>query len=178
MKETRIPYSLPMARARRDGIKTQTRRTINNARSIACPYGTAGDILLPVEPWRAPKEFDQVPPIEIPTGTPIWFDATGPAPSEFGRYRHARFLPKHLSAERDQVVETRQERLQDISREDALAEGIVGTRCGFGLPDGSHFHANDPRISYWSLWEAINGAGSVEANPLVWVIKFKRDQAK
>lgn len=61
----------------------------------------------------------------------------------------------------------------DLTMADALAEGIVQLRDGgFGLPAGEHYHATDPRISYWSLWDHINGPGSVEANPWVWAIEW------
>jgi hypothetical protein len=70
----------------------------------------------------------------------------------------------------------RVERLQDISEADALAEGIVPVHGGFGLPAGEHFHSSDPRQSYFSLWESINGRESLEANPWLWVVEFKRYQ--
>lgn len=184
MKETRIPYSLPMARARRAGIKTQTRRmvkpqpcegvvhgfddfgrllvpTYDGMHLVACPYGKPGDILLPVEPWRAPAEFDKRSPIDIPAGTPISLDASGPAPEGFGRYRHARFMPKHLIAARDELVAVRVQQLQDISEADAEAEGVY----------------TDPACpaydAYSALWERLNGPGSWGANPWVWVLESK-----
>ena len=58
------------------------------------------------------------------------------------------------------------ERLPDIiSAGDCISEASA-SMCAMAacLPDGSHFHASDPRASYWSLWDAINGAGSVERN--------------
>jgi hypothetical protein len=74
-----------------------------------------------------------------------------------------------------EITNVRVERLQDISESDAMAEGIVRQHDeGFALADTTHYHAADPRMSYWSLWEAINGAGSVEANPWVWAVSFKR----
>jgi len=88
--------------------------------------------------------------------------------------RPAIFMPRVASRLLMEVVSVRVERLQDISTADALAEGIVPGFGGFGLADGSHFHTVDPRQSYLSLWEAINGSGSVEANPWVWAVEFKR----
>lgn len=88
--------------------------------------------------------------------------------------RPAIFMPRAACRLECGVADVRVERLRDISEADALAEGIVPLADGYGLPDGSHFHATDPRQSYLSLWEAINGPGSVEANPWVWAVSFKR----
>ena len=94
-----------------------------------------------------------------------------------GKLRPGIFMPRWASRITLEVTGVRVELLQDISEADALAEGIVQLRDGgFGLPDGSHYHAADPRQSYLGLWEAINGEGSVTANPWVWVVEFKRAQ--
>ncbi|MEQ1658425.1 MAG: hypothetical protein ABL896_06570 [Hylemonella sp.] len=194
MKMIRIPYSLPMAQARRAGLKTQTRRQIKASsrfdvwppsahpqhleyfRSV-CPYGQPGDILLPIEPWRTLEEFDSLPPREILAGTPIWLDANGPAPDYFGRYRHARFMPKHLIKARDELVEVRVERLQDISESDAKAEGLYQDTAGrwttYSATEAAREHLS-PVQAYLDLWEHLNGPGSWDANPWVWVLTFKR----
>ncbi len=190
-KERRIPYSLPMAKARRAGIKTMTRRAVSGTAlkwlesgfspmyvahrdNGLSPYGYAGDILLPVEPWRAPVEFDGVPPIQIPASTPIWLDANGQAPEGFGRYRHGRFMPKHLATDRDEVVSVRIEYLQEISDSDAIAEGTAATNLlpidVARMPYGSSMSAG----CYAALWESINGPGSWDANPWVWVVEFRQ----
>ena len=59
------------------------------------------------------------------------------------------------------VNAVRVERLQDITDEDAQAEG-------YG-PETT-FHATD---WFLQIWEGINGPASWELNPLVWVIDFE-----
>jgi len=126
-----------------------------------CPYGEAGDRLWVRETWA---------PVTVGyayAADPFW--NASPA----GRWRPSIHMPRGASRITLEIAAVRVERLQDISESDARAEGIVALHGGgFGLPDGSHFHAVDPRISYWSLWDAINGAGAVEANPWAWCVSF------
>jgi hypothetical protein len=123
---------------------------------------------LTLESGRAYAYATDHPPHDFKKGnqrggiTPTWWK------------RPAIFMPRQASRIGLTVTGVHVERLQDISEADALAEGIVQWGDGYGLPDGSHFHASDPRQSYFSLWEAINGPGSVEANPWLWIIEFER----
>lgn len=82
-----------------------------------------------------------------------------------------------------EITDVRVERLQDISDEQALAEGIIPHVRG-----GWHWHLHDPanvddwhqfgfKTPYWAfhdLWAGINGADSWNANPWVWVVEFKQ----
>lgn len=64
-----------------------------------------------------------------------------------------------------EITDVRIERLQDISRGDAMDEG-----CPFpNMAKGP-----DPRQWFTELWDEINGAGSWAATPWVWVVEFKR----
>jgi len=94
------------------------------------------------------------------------------------------YMPKEAARIWLEIVSVKVERLQDISEQDALAEGIETTKD----PDGhdcvrvygfkenmfaklSQFSAIE---SFESLWKSINGLESLEANPWVWVVEFKR----
>ena len=85
-------------------------------------------------------------------------------------------MPRWASRIALEVTGVRVERLLDISDADALAEGIErqgsGWRCYTSVNAGLCYRS--PVNSYLSLWNAINGDGSSEANPLVWAIEFKR----
>lgn len=199
MAEKPILFSAPMVRALLAGTKTQTRRVAKPVRhpdlgnmyapgalvlerepqhviDRCNPYGQPGDRLWVRESWRAPLAYELTPPRDIPAGTPIAYqsDGAGTLPHlNAGKLRPAMFMPRWASRITLEITAVRVERLQDISREDAMAEGIViQPDGGYGLADTSHYHATDPRHSYWSLWEAINGPGSVESNPWVWAVTF------
>lgn len=66
-----------------------------------------------------------------------------------------------------EITGVRAERLQAICKADVLAEGTPG----FELEKGSE---DECRACYKQLWESINGKGSWDKNPWVWVVEFKR----
>lgn len=90
------------------------------------------------------------------------------------------FMPRWASRILADIQGMRVEPLQDISEEDAIAEGIEPIQGGTHLwrnysirKDESDWVRN-PIDSYRSLWESINGIGSWNANPLVRTITFKK----
>jgi hypothetical protein len=78
------------------------------------------------------------------------------------------------------VTAVRVERLQDITEEAAQAEGIYWSKIQDGWCSGRNgcetvdYHAAWATRSFEKLWEAINGAGSWDANPWVAVVAFDR----
>ena len=133
-----------------------------------CPYGVPGDRLWGREAYRTLAKYDGLPPRDVPTTAPIWYEADGPAPPEFGRYRHARFMMRWMSRILREVTRVAVERLQDINDADAIAEGCPG---GHGSIPG-YGYAAQPTEQFYSLWESIHGKGSWNANPWVWVIGY------
>lgn len=74
-------------------------------------------------------------------------------------------MPRWASRINLEITGVRVERLQEISVSDAIAEGY----------DGSIQSPVDPSIKWYSdLWESINGSGSWDTNPWVWVVNFRR----
>ena len=88
------------------------------------------------------------------------------------------------------IVAVRVERLQDISEADALAEGVVSgripadengpERSGYVLAhdDGQCTLYPSAREAFAAGWCSINGAESWASNPWVWVVEFKRAEAR
>jgi hypothetical protein len=187
MKERPILFNAPMVRALLAGAKTQTRRVakglalewlsegftpefVADYQNRLCPYGQPGDRLWVRETWAQPTSLDPGPTFyraDYPSGVPRGFQNVPPA-SEI-TWKPSIHMPRALSRITLEIVSVRVERLQDISEVDAIAEGCVSS---INLPGGRFANEN-----YAWLWEQINGDGSWEANPWVWVVEFKRVEA-
>ncbi|WP_186181671.1 hypothetical protein [Burkholderia gladioli] len=185
MKERPILFSAPMVRAILDGRKSQTRRVAkefdgrDNLDAIlrrfpnqkGCPYGEPGDRLWVRETWAQPAPLDPGPTVyraDYPGCVPAGFENIPPADAI--RWKPSIHMPRALSRITLEITGVRVERLQDISVADALAEGV---RVTYGEPfDAEHTIADRRRFEL--VWKEINGAGSWESNPWVWVIEFAR----
>jgi len=79
-------------------------------------------------------------------------------------------MPRWASRITLEITEVRVERLNEISRRDCVAEGISGP---YSL-DPMLCSGPVAELVYEKLWESINGTGSWDVNPWVWVLAFKR----
>lgn len=91
------------------------------------------------------------------------------------KWRPSIHMPRAVSRLTLTITDVRLQRLQEITEEDALAEGVhFSDSCdGFTVEEGTHYHPDDPRQSYRSLWNTINGdtgPKSWDANP--WVLAY------
>lgn len=84
------------------------------------------------------------------------------------RKRPSIHMPRWASRITLQVTSVRVERVQDISEADAVAEGMKPR------PSEPYDCMDDPREQYRFLWDEINGKGSWESKPWVWVIEFRK----
>lgn len=96
-------------------------------------------------------------------------------------------MPKAAARIWLEVVSVKVQRLQDITEQDAVAEGIVPLAMSsmqlaqtgqlyydYTKPKQLFNEGLQPFWSFNSLWCSINGGESWEANPWVWVVEFKR----
>ncbi|HEP8462360.1 TPA: hypothetical protein VDT99_004685 [Pseudomonas aeruginosa] len=204
MKERPILFSGPMVRAILEGRKTVTRRVVKpqpdflgsmvdpntpfktldaglHAR-ITCPYGEPGDRLWVREAWAADAQVDAIAPRDLSQGEPIWYPAdfsvrqTGCSMISKGRGRPSIHMPRWASRVLLEITAVRVERLQDISEEQALAEGVHGEPCDHARQTCSDIGCwgDTAKGAFGFLWEQLNGAGAWQANPWVWVVEFKR----
>lgn len=94
------------------------------------------------------------------------------------RYRPSIFMPKAYARIRLEVADIKVERVQDISEDDARAEGMR-----FDFADGVPWDVNDPdngptsRDLFQSTWNGLYGSDPVkgwDANPWVYAYTFRR----
>ena len=201
MKERPILFSAPMVRAILDGRKTQTRRVVKlppgewkhdailqeldiKSRPLGhpafgfeskegrftarpCPYGQIGDRL-----WV--RETFALHPTATENYKPITFyRARVDTILENNRWQPSIFMPRWASRITLEITEVRVERLQEITFEDAKAEGVPKELCN--IVTTPHMGYLDTRSGYRALWDSINGKTHPWAsNPWVWVVGFKR----
>ena len=146
--------------AHRDGFN----RAID--RQLPCPYGAPGDRLWVKEAIRCFEWMDG-------GETSVEYVATPGELHEDAEWVWKRdslpgmFMPRGLSRLTLTITDVRVERLQDISRGDAMAEGC---------PFPNMAHGDNPTSWYQDLWNEINAARGFgwDTNPWVWVISFAR----
>lgn len=203
MKEIPILYSTPMVQAKLARRKTQTRRLIkpkspedmallinmeagvNVEKSkeelirCSCPYGKPGDLLwgretalfLPSQPqpgWIYKADVDN--------------DMEAELRSKGFKWKPCIHVPKVAARIWDRVIDVRIERLQEISEEDAIAEGVeswiderlksrpVRYRVYEPNDDPGAMYSSTAYDSYLTLWQSLHGIESWNSNPWVWVI--------
>ncbi len=142
-----------------------------------CPYGEPGERLWVREAWARTRCLGQ----EM-----VVFRTADNRTDYGGPWKpgiHLRRADARLVLEIEAV---RVERVRDITEEDARAEGVrrIGEQYKNWPTDGPNFYTvelmdafafNQPtaRDCFSGLWEHINGLGSWDANPWVWVIQFR-----
>lgn len=93
-------------------------------------------------------------------------------------YQNKMFVRAELMPHRIIITDMKVEQLQDISDEDCMREGIMageqGPRMfGFHLPKGTILSFLTPRAAFSSLIDRVNGKGTWERNPWVFVYEFE-----
>lgn len=160
-------------------------------RPIKCPFGAVGDHLWVRETFATlePGSYEPVTPHDGYAQIVRYAASDRLANSDRDvrgfNWRPSIHMPRWASRITLEITGVRVERLQDISEQDALAEGVRRREstpvtdpayCNYlaaNLNDASEWF-DLPSDSFISLWQSIYGAESWQANPWVWVIEFKR----
>lgn len=156
--------------------------------SFRCPYGIPGERLWVRETWQAVHTCPEsgirddfyaagrIPAKGQESGWAPIYAATDPS-ADYSKedrgfsWRPSIFMPRWASRIFLEITDVRVERLQSITPEDCRAEGHkVRTDPHYEQRD----HDDAGLDWYEDLWIEINGLESWRADPLVWVISFKK----
>jgi hypothetical protein len=208
MTDRPILFKGEMVRAINEGRKTQTRRVVHHppfeatdkgidiewaVGNLKCPYGVPGDRLWVRETWgcpsadhpcvadgRKPRPGDRLVYRANPADDYQW-GAGLPSQGSFC-WRPSIFMPRWASRILLEITDVRVQRVQEISEEDAIAEGVAGPfdvgYKAYRLPGDSKPRYSCAVAAYAVLWDSINAPRgySWESNPWVWAITFRRIQ--
>ncbi len=188
IRERPILFNGAMVRAILEGRKTVTRRVVirsSQAETIfpsdfsaseamvelnstrfgttwwkACPYGKPGDRLWVRETFRDARTAG---------ASRILYKASGDVACGWKPSIH---MPRDCSRILLEVTDVRVERLQSVTYEQAVGEGIHRhNRVWSATDEGGACHQY-PEPAFRDLW--LSTGGDWDANPWVWVVEFKR----
>ena len=132
---------------------------------IKCPYGSVGNILWVRETWGYCDRnhvIYRADDIEALAKERQWVS--------WPRWTPSIHMPRWASRISLKITDIRIERLQEISKEDALAEGVtLDPNC-----KKKWAVDHDPRMAFADLWDSINAKTFPwDKNPYVWCITFE-----
>ena len=216
-KERPIIMGAESVRAILEERKTQTRRVIkpqpkligapnvpfktddaNHKGIINCPYGKVGDRLWVRETWAEAHYWNN----DVDAETPIYRASDYKTPIKPVVWKSPMFMPRWASRITLEIADIRVERLQDITEDDALVEGIMSNeeyearasednlfpcpRCegyqvheafgyDYGITEVDCTYCNTQKKRYRIVWDSLNAKRGYpwKSNPWVWVVTFK-----
>lgn len=143
-----------------------------------------GDRLYVREAWRTWSDYDHLPPSEMLGGEPVFFEEDRDHCDRHGRLRPGMHMPRWASRLTLTVTDVRVQRLQDISEDDARAEGIQAFHPGNPPSVATFFHHTIPehrnagfinaRRAFEDLWESLHDKPGTrwEDNPWLYALNF------
>jgi hypothetical protein len=150
-----------------------------------CPYGTIGDRLWVRESF-AYVQCEEDAPGSFEAGTNGICDEDGCAEFfhvvyasdvseiywEPPHFKPSIHMPRWVSRLTLEIIDIRVQRLQEITEEDAKAEGCQPESCPESILGAGSFTA---KLDFAMLWDSINSTRAPWAsNPWVWAITFER----
>jgi len=195
LKETPIIFSTEMVKAIIQDRKTTTRRKVKGIAlkwlgsdllftpeyvadpgNNFCPFGQVGDMLWVREtfsPWKISQGDTTI-------SSGYYYRANFPDGTGH-KFKPSIFMPKEAARIWLEITHIKIERLNDISEDDALSEGVIeyedGTFHNYftqkGLRESDGVECLLAKGSFQGLWCSIHGLDSWKHNPWVWAISFR-----
>jgi len=161
-----------------DGAPVALLKLLTESKTHRNPFGQTGDVLWVREAFAC--GWHQCPWIRMPhkmkpdgTDCAVWREAFERDGRSQPAWKPSIHMPKWACRIKLVVKRVWVERVQDISEEDAIAEGVVvddaGTCPVYALPSGGW--SDEPEVAYGELWDSIYG--NWDENPWVWCCEFE-----
>lgn len=166
----------------------------DGTRSIQSPPYAIGDRLWVREAWKTDRAYDDLAPSEMGGEEPLIFDADktverwGWKPdslSRWGRFRQGMHMPRWASRLTLTVTDVRVQRVQEISADDAIAEGInhadgrqyLNCYGPSGCPTDEDRSCNKHgcwgvREDFRDLWDSLNASRGFGWQENPWVAAY------
>lgn len=144
-----------------------------NTKSIRFPYGTPGETVWVRETWTRTGAGVTQYAADNKIDQPYWSSLV---------WKPSIHMPRWASRMDIQIINYKVERVQDITEEDAIAEGCLGYEIKpehagcIGCPK-TYKAWRLPQVQFQDLWDSINAKAGFGwyINPWVWAISpFKR----
>lgn len=146
-------------------VFTKTPAVKHGSRAIECPYGVVGDRLWVREATAYCLRCGRA----IFKGQHIGHCPCCDKSCADLKWSPSIYMPRWACRTVLEITEVCVERLQEITPDDAIAEGVFCPEIGY-VQHGDRA----PVLLFGVLWESIHGKGSWDENPWVWVITFKK----
>ena len=137
------------------------------------PYNV-GEVVAVAQSYRDCGGFDE-------NGVSMWDITSSKVGSTNAGWDNKMFVRADLMPHQIRITDVRIQRLQDISDEDCLKEGIIKGRCGsedthymdaYYIPNEIQPYCI-PREAFALLIDKVSGKSTWDSNPYVWVYDFE-----
>lgn len=172
------------------GNKTQTRRIANGT-----PKYKQGDVLFLKEPYQFNYHLVQKDILYEATQNDVvykYINQTSTSQMLEEKWKNKLFMPSKFARFFIKITAVREEKLHDISNEDAIKEGIEMARFTsnsyrnylnyllcfakdkmYKVDESFKNEYSGAVMSFLTLWQKINGGNVLDINPVVYVYSFE-----
>ncbi len=195
-----ILFSTPMVRALLAG-KTQTRRIVKHQppaswskppvwidregfwhsgdgshlgtkSDLRSPF-RVGDVLYVREAWATDRCYDHIKPRDLNPTWPVYYEVRSDRTFTrgFHRVRSSIHMPRWACRLFLRVTDVRAQRVQEITEDDAMAEG---SSIRATMPEFASVKASTAREWFAFAWDSLHGPGAWARNDWVWAYTFER----
>lgn len=131
-----------------------------------------GEIVYIEEAWATENQFNHLKPSEIPHTAQIFYTNDSYDPFTMGKVRSPLFLPTWTARSFIQITGVGIGRLQGISWQDCLKEGVIEEQDTFYPFNNKQVGYSVPQGAFAYLWDSINPKHPWVKNEWVFIFSF------